>query len=154
MTKRGLVVRIGLLALLVIILFVALLLRAAPRGEALAYTTCGPSGAELTMDVPRIAPEDLAPVRMHEEVHRQQCADLGWIRMRLRNLTAGGRLSLEAPGYCAGARVRLRRGDNYAVTRERMIDDANAMFAGQLDAARVNAALRVSCPDLAASVMQ
>src|SRR5690242_8131596 len=128
MTKRGLVVRIGLLALLVIILFAALVLRGgAPRGEALAYTTCGPGGAELTMDVPRIAPEDLAPVRMHEEVHKQQCADLGWIRMRWRNLTAGGRLSLEAPGYCAGARVRLKRGDNYVVTRERMFDDANAM---------------------------
>jgi hypothetical protein len=103
------------------------------------------------MVVSRIAPEDTAPVRAHEDVHADQCDD-GWLRYHIKNLTVGGKLSLEAPGYCEGARVRLRRGDNFAVTRERMFDDANASFAGMADSASVNAALRASCPEIARNV--
>lgn len=120
----------------------------------LAHTTCTLSGPRLVMEVARIPPEDTLPVRLHEEVHVRQCSELGWAAMRWRNVTAGGRLSLEAPGYCAGARARLRRGDNYKITRERMFDDANATFAGSLDSARVNAALRAACPEVTASVLQ
>ena len=104
------------------------------------------------MDVRTLAPEDTQPVRMHEDVHAEQCASLGWTRMRLRNLTAGGRLSLETPAYCAGARARLRRGDDYAITRERLFDDANGMFAGTIDSSRVNEALRNACPEIAAPI--
>lgn len=95
-------------------------------------------------------PEDTLPVRLHEEVHVRQCAELGWTTVRWRNLSAGGRLSLEAPAYCAGARARLQRGDDHGITRERLFDDANAMFAGALDSARVNAALRTTCPEVTA----
>lgn len=147
--------RVIALAVLVIALAAVLVARSnAPRGQALAYTSCAFSGPVLVMDAARIPPEDTLPVRRHEEVHVQQCHDMGWMRMRWKNLTAGGRLSLEAPGYCAGARARLRRGDDYAITRERLFDDANAMFAGAVDSVRVNAALRANCPELTASVVQ
>lgn len=155
MTARGQVaIRLVLLALLGLLGLVLLLRPPAPRGQALAYTNCTMRGPALVMDVARIPPEDTLPVRVHEEVHVRQCRDLGWLTMRWRNLTAGGRLSLEAPGYCAGARARIRRGDSPAITRERLFDDANAMFSGALDSARVNTAVRAACPDVTASVVQ
>jgi len=155
MTRRARIARLLLLVALVGILVLTVLVRTpTPQGQALARTTCAFSGPVRVMDVGRIPPEDTLPVRVHEDVHARQCDELGWLRMRLKNLTAGGRLSLEAAGYCAGARARLRRGDSYALTRERLFDDANAMFAGTLDSARVNAALRASCPELTASVVQ
>ena len=147
--------RITALALLAVVLALVLLARSsAPRGQALAYTSCTLRGPRLVMDVSRIAAEDTLPVRLHEEVHVAQCRDMGWAGMRWKNLTAAGRLTLEAPGYCAGARARLRRGDDYRITRERLFDDANAMFAGTLDSSRVNSALRAACPELTASVVQ
>ena len=126
--------------------------RTTPRGSPLAFTECSWDGPVVVMVVSRIAPEDTAPVRAHEQTHADQCDDLGFVLYRLRNLSVEGRLSLEAPGYCAGARERLRRGDDTAVTRERMFDDAAAMFAGQADSARVGAALRAACPELARNV--
>lgn len=138
-----------LLALLVLLALVLLGFGSKPRGQPLAYTSCTFAGPSIAMDASRIPPEDTLPVREHEEIHARQCEELGFAKMRLKNLTARGRLSLEAPGYCAGARARLRRGDDYAITRERMFDDANAMFAGALDSSRVNSAIRQSCPELA-----
>ena len=143
----------ALLCLLVVVLGWLVFLRAsAPQVQPLAWTSCTLGGPVLMMDVARLAPEDTQPVRMHEDVHAEQCATLGWTRMRLRNLSAEGRLSLEAPAYCAGARARLRRGDDYAITRERLFDDANGTFAGTVDSARVNAALRNACPEITAPV--
>ena len=149
MAARRTIVPLILLAALVLLVLVVLRLRSQPTGQALAYTSCTFAGPAMAIDVSRIPVEDTLPVREHEEVHAGQCEDLGFAKMRLKNLTARGRLSLEAPAYCAGARARLRRGDDYTVTRERLFDDANAMFAGSLDSARVNAALRQSCPELA-----
>lgn len=155
MTRHGRVARAITLGLLVLTLAAVLLSRSAgEQGQALGYTSCTIGGPVQVVDVTHIPAEDTMPVRVHEDTHAAQCRELGWTRMRWRNLSAGGRLSLEAPGYCAGARARLRRGDSYAVTRERMFDDANAMFAGQLDSGRVNAALRAACPELTASVVQ
>ena len=147
--------RLALLCLLLVVLGWVVGLRAStPRGQALAYTTCTLNGPVRMIDVRMLAPDDTLPVRVHEDAHAEQCGTLGWANMHLRNLTAGGRLSLEAPAYCAGARARLRRGDNDKATRERMFDDANAMFAGSLDSATVNGALRAACPELTASLMQ
>jgi hypothetical protein len=155
MTRAGRNRRLIVLGLLTFALAVALVARRSPsRGQALAYTSCTARGPRLVMDVSRIAPEDTLPVRLHEEVHVGQCRDLGWAAMQWKNLTAAGRLTLEAPGYCAGARARLRRGDDFRVTRERLFDDANAMFAGSLDSSRVNSALRAACAEFAASVVQ
>lgn len=147
-------VRIGGLAAIALALSVVLAVQLAtrPDGTPLAFTECSWNGPVITIDTAHVAPHDLAPVRAHEEVHARQCAELGWLRYGFRNLTASGRLSLEAPGYCAGARERLRRGDDSAITRERLLDDVSAMFAGQADSASVAAALGAACPDLARNV--
>ena len=154
MTRTRLIRLAALLGIAAVLAILLLVRRPPPpRGNALAFTECSwADGPIVVMITSRIAPEDTAPVRAHEETHADQCDDLGWFRYHLKNLTVGGRLSLEAPGYCAGARERVRRGDDTAVTRERMFDDAAAMFAGEADSARVSAALRASCPELARNV--
>jgi len=120
-----------------------------PRGEVLAYTECSFGRPPSITLSPALASEDTQPVRVHEETHASQCRELGALRYRLRNFTARGRLSLEAPAYCAGARSRLRAGGDPKLVRERLVDDVSSAFASALDAATVRAALRSSCPDLA-----
>ena len=106
MTRRGRVARAATLGLLVLTLAAVLISRSArEQGQALGYTSCTVGGPVQVVDVARIPAEDTMPVRVHEDAHAAQCRELGWMRMRLRNLSAGGRLSLEAPGYCAGART-------------------------------------------------
>ena len=102
--------------------------RAAPQATALAYTECSVGGPARVVMLPGIAIEDTFPVRMHEDVHAEQCRTLGPWRYRWRNLTGRGRLTLEAPAYCAGARARLRQGQDSARVRERLVDDATASF--------------------------
>ena len=116
--------------------------------EALAYTECPfRGGPRLTM-TDRVADEDSLPVRRHENVHAEQCRTLGPWRYRLRNLTSGGRLLLEAPAYCAGARARLAQGQSLVRVRERLVDDATAAFAATEPDSHVLRQLRQSCRDL------
>lgn len=118
------------------------------RAEALAYTDCpwrSPARVTLTG---RMLPHDSLPVLAHERVHARQCEELGPLRYRIRNLTAKGRLSLEAPAYCAGARERVRLGMPPARARERLVDDAVAAFGGSLDEAVVLGFLRLYCAEL------
>lgn len=118
------------------------------RSEALAYTECpwrSPARVTLT---PSVVPGDSLPVLAHERVHASQCDALGPLRYRLRNLTARGRMSLEAPAYCAGARERLRLGWRARRVRERLIDDATAAFHGRLEPREIVAALSATCPEV------
>lgn len=118
------------------------------RAEALAYTDCpwrSPARVTLTS---RVIGDDSLPVLAHENVHARQCAELGPLRYRLRNLTARGRLSLEAPAYCASARERVRLGYSPGRVRERLLDDAVAAFHGSLDEATVVATIRALCGEL------
>ena len=118
------------------------------RAEALAYTDCPwRSPARVTVTA-RVTRADSLPVLAHERVHARQCERLGPLRYRMRNVTARGRMSLEAPAYCAGARERLRLGQRPAYVRERLLDDATAAFGGMLDSAEVRAAIHAACPDL------
>ena len=121
---------------------------APPPMNPLAYTSCGFSGEPQVVLLPEVATEDTFPVRMHENVHAEQCRTMGPWRYRWRNFSARGRLGLEAPAYCAGARARLQQGQKLARVRERLIDDATASFAGLVDAAQVQAALRGACPEI------
>lgn len=143
-------VRPWLLAALIGTILVSLLrLMRAQAAEPLAYTDCpfrGPARVRVTAHV---APEDTMPVRMHEEVHAAQCRDLGPVRYRLRNLTTRGRLSLEAPAYCAGARARLAQRMDSALVRERLADDAEAAFSDRASPAALLEALRRTCPEIA-----
>lgn len=115
------------------------------RAEALAYTECPWRGDARVTITARVEPEDSLPVLAHERVHAAQCAALGPVRYRLRNLTARGRLSLEVPAYCAGARVRLRQGRPLRYVRERLVDDATSAFHDVLPASEIAAALAAGC---------
>ena len=125
------------------------LIFASSAGEPLAYTECPLRGPARIRILPGVAPEDSFPVRMHEEAHAAQCESLGTWRYRGRNFTARGKLSLEAPGYCAGAQARLEQGMDPARVRERLHDDAIAAFSGSLDSTEVLSALRLACPGIA-----
>lgn len=118
------------------------------RADALAWTECpwrSPARVTLTK---LVSPEDSLPVMAHEREHAAQCDTLGPLRYRMRNVTARGRMSLEAPAYCAGARQRIRMGHSRARVRERLLDDVTSAFHGRLDAADVVAALIAACPDV------
>ncbi len=120
----------------------------ATRATALAYTECPWRGhARVTVQA-HVPSADTFPVRRHEEVHAAQCDSLGPLRYRLTNLTAKGRLSLESPAYCAGARARREMGIGRMLVRERLRDDARAAFFPALDSATVVTALRNTCPEL------
>lgn len=118
-------------------------------GQALAYTECPIQGGPVVTLSADVVPQDTFPVRMHEETHAGQCRTLGPWRYRWRNFTGMGRLSLEAPAYCAGARARLRQHEALALVRERLVDDAEAAFKEVVvPAERIREALRMSCPEL------
>lgn len=118
------------------------------RAEALAYTDCPWRSAARVTLTPRVLPEDSLPVLAHEQVHAAQCDALGPLRYRIRNLTAKGRMSLEAPAYCAGARERLRLGWRLRRVRERLVDDATSAFHGKLAPREIVKALSAACPDV------
>ena len=121
------------------------------RAEALAYTDCpwrSPARVTLTS---RVLPGDSLPVLAHERVHAEQCATLGPLRYRVRNLTSRGRMSLEAPAYCAGARERIRLGLPRARVRERLVDDATSAFHESLEPAEIVATLAAACPEVLAN---
>jgi len=124
------------------------LLHPGHRGSVLAYTECPFRGDPRVTMAPGLAPEDTFPVRMHEEVHAAQCRELGALRYRVTNLTKRGRRSLEIPGYCAGARARLKQGMTPARVRERVLDDAGAALGSSRDSASLAAALLATCPDV------
>jgi hypothetical protein len=138
------------LAFLVAVMGVSRLIFGSPRvSNTLAYTECPFRGPARVRVLGGVAPEDTFPVRRHEEVHLRQCESLGPWAYRFRNLTARGRLTLEAPGYCAGAEARLLQGMDTALVRERLHDDAIAAFSTSLDSSEVLAALRSGCPTVA-----
>lgn len=116
--------------------------------EALAYTVCPFRSEPVVTLATRVAAEDSLPVRRHEDVHAEQCRRLGPWRYRVRNLTSGGRLLLEAPAYCAGARARIAQGQSLTRVRERLVDDATAAFAATEPDTNVVRHLRQSCPEL------
>lgn len=126
--------RVGALIGLVVMLSAVLAQRTffsrTELGEPLAWTECPVRGEALVTITEGVAPADTLPVRMHEEVHAAQCRSLGPWRYRARNLTREGRLSLEAPGYCAGAHARPTQGEDTARVRERLLDDAQGAFPG------------------------
>jgi len=120
----------------------------ATRATALAVTECPWWGPPRVTVRATVTPRDTFPVRRHEQVHAAQCDSLGPARYRITNLTSKGRLSLEAPAYCAGARARLQMGVTPMLVRERLRDDAVAAFHGDLDSTAVFAALGRWCGDL------
>lgn len=122
--------------------------RATRATQILATTTCPLRGEPRVVIAADVAPEDSMPVRVHEEVHAAQCKELGAIRYWVRNLSAAGKLQLEAPAYCAAAVARMRAGMDSARVVSRLLDDVVEAMRDVADSASVIAALRSACPGL------
>jgi hypothetical protein len=124
-------------------------LRAHRAARTVAYTTCpfrGPARVVIRTD---IQPWDTLAVRVHEEVHAAQCRDLGPVRYRLRSLTANGKLSLEAPAYCAAARARLAVEHDREYASDRLHTDMIEGLSDVADSGAVKEALARECPEIA-----
>ncbi len=150
MQRVGIRVALVLALLLVTAWAVGSSLQRARRDTlVLATTRCPFTGEPRVTLSPHVTPADLEPVRAHEAVHAAQCRELGPWKYRWTNLRSGGRLSLEAPAYCAGAAARLRAGEDSLRVRRRLADDATEALRGLADSATVAGALRAACPDVA-----
>lgn len=145
-----------LLALLILTVWAAAssVQRAKRDTLVLATTECPFVGEARVTISPDVTPADVEPVRAHESIHAEQCGDLGPWKYRWTNLRSGGRLSLEAPAYCAGAAARVRAGADSLRVRRRLIDDATEALRGLADSATVVNALRAACPELTGLRMQ
>ena len=141
--------RAALLACLALIAGVVLVRQRKVAGDVLASTSCPFRGPPVIVVRPGLAPADTLPVRVHEDVHGAQCRQLGPVRYRITNLTGAGKLSLEAPAYCAAAAARIRSGWTRRAAAERLHDDIHAAMSGVVDSARIAIALRRECPELA-----
>jgi hypothetical protein len=91
--------------------------------------------------------ESIATVA-HEMVHVAECDSLGPVRYRWNTVFTASNLALEAPAYCASARVRLKNGWLLQTARSTAVDDMRSAMADQLDSATIHRALAQACPEL------
>ena len=143
-------------ALLVVLLLVSVWgaqsvwARSQRAARTVAWVTCPWRGdPEVVIRNELMAVWDTLPARMHEEVHAQQCRQLGPMKYRLRNFTPSGKLELEAPAYCASAVARLTFDPDSQYASDRVHTD---MIEGMSDVADSNAvkdALMRYCPAIA-----
>jgi hypothetical protein len=119
--------------------------RATKLTYVLATTSCPLRGEPKIVIAPGVDAEDSIPVRVHEEVHAAQCRRLGAVNYWLSNVTARGKLSLEAPAYCAAAEARLRAGMDPARVASRLRDDIVEAMSDVADSATAITALRTNC---------
>ncbi|MEX2178217.1 MAG: hypothetical protein WD801_05875 [Gemmatimonadaceae bacterium] len=96
-----------------------------------------------------IAPWDTLPARKHEEVHADQCRQLGPLRYRIRSLTPSGKLELEAPAYCASAIARLTFDPDSEYASDRVHTDMIVGMSDVVDSSAVKDALMRHCPAIA-----
>ena len=92
---------------------------------------------------------DTFPARRHEEVHAEQCRQLGPVMYRLRNITPAGKLELEAPAYCASAVARLTVDPDSQYASDRIHTDMIEGMSDVADSTAVKAALMRHCPGIA-----
>lgn len=92
--------------------------------------------------------ESIATVA-HESVHVAECRALGPARYRWNTMFAASNLALEAPAYCAAARVRLKQGWSLNTVRRTVLDDMLAAMADGVDSTAISSVLGKSCPELA-----
>lgn len=141
----------GLLALVAAWGGVATWRRVTRPTELLATTTCPLFGEPRIVIGANVAADDSAFVRIHEEMHASQCRQFGAMHYWALNLTARGKLDLEAPAYCVAAAFRLHSGQDSSRVSERLHDDITDALRNVADSAAIAAALRVSCPEIAAA---
>jgi len=128
------------------------LLQPYPRhqeGSSLCFPVVGP-----VIRISRALSDTAAArVRVHEQVHAEQCRTYGGLRLYALQLTAPGRLRLEAEAGCAEADYARTRGRRAGYAYADLIDNLTyGMPRGQ--APTPEEARRIAdraCPDLAAA---
>lgn len=123
--------------------------RAHRAARVVAYTTCPFFGAPVVVTRTDIPPWDTLVTRVHEEKHAEQCRELGPIRYRLRSLTSTGKLTVEAPAYCAAAVARLTVDPDSQYVSDRLHTDMIEGMSDLADSSAIKAALMKECPALA-----
>lgn len=119
-----------------------------PGGRWVGRTHCSWIGEPRVTIRPGLALVESIATVAHENVHISECRRLGPFRYRLSTLGAQSNLYLEAPAYCAAARVRRRNGWSLATVRYTIMTDMLAAMGDQLDSATIQRAFTESCPGL------
>jgi hypothetical protein len=123
--------------------------RSARPARWVGVTECGWRGSPKVIVRGGLRPIDSVAVDAHERVHAEQCKALGPVRYRWRNLTGAGKLGLEVPAYCAGARVRARTPRDTAFVRSTMTADLLVALADVVDSTTIVRAVDWACPEFA-----
>ena len=123
--------------------------RAHRAARNVAWTTCPFVGAPIITMLNDIAPWDTFATRVHEEKHAEQCRVLGPVKYRLRSLTSAGKLSVEAPAYCAAAAARLTVDPDSQYASDRLHTDMIEGMSDLVDSSAIKAALLKECPAIA-----
>jgi hypothetical protein len=121
--------------------------RASRQARWVGITECGWTGHPRV--IVRSGLRDSAAVDAHERVHAEQCKTLGPFRYRWRNLSGSGKLALEVPAYCAGARARARTARDTAFVRSTMTADLLVALADVVDSTTILRAVTATCPEFA-----
>ena len=117
---------------------------------AVAWVTCPFRGEpRVVIRSELLAAWDTFPARRHEEVHAEQCRQLGPVKYRLRNITPSGKIELEAPAYCPSAVARLSVDPDSEYASARIHTDMIERMSDVADSNAVKAALLRHCPAIA-----
>ena len=119
-----------------------------PPGRVVGRTHCSWIGEPRVELTPGLAQTESIATMAHEQVHVAECDSLGPVRYRWNTIFAVRNLSLEAPAYCAAARVRLRSGWLLPTTKSTVLGDMQAAMGDKLDSATIHRALALACPEL------
>ena len=119
-----------------------------PGGRWVGRTDCSWFGEPRVTIRPGLARVESIATVAHEQVHVAACRRLGPYRYRMSTLGAQSNLYLEAPAYCAAARVRLRNGWTINTVRMTVMTDMLAAMGDQLDSTTLHRAVAEVCPEL------
>jgi hypothetical protein len=121
--------------------------RASRPARWVGVTECGWRGTPRVVVRSGLRPIDSAAVDAHERVHADQCKALGPLKYRWRNLSGAGKLGLEVPAYCAGARARARTPRDTVFVRNTMTADLLVALADVVDSATILRSVAWACPE-------
>jgi hypothetical protein len=117
-------------------------------GRVVGRTHCSWIGKPRVELTPGLAQTESIATMAHEQVHVAECDSLGPMRYRWNTVFAASNLSLEAPAYCAAARIRLKSGWSMNTVRSTVLGDMLAAMGDQLDSVTIHRAMMHACPEL------
>jgi hypothetical protein len=120
-----------------------------PGGRWVGQTHCSWIGQPRVTILPGLQRVESLATVSHESVHVTECRRLGPAAYRWNTLFAKSNLALEAPAYCAAARVRARNGWALNTIRESLVVDMLAAMGDEVDSASIARSLRSHCREFA-----